>query len=1059
MLSAAEIAARLDQHPPTPEQAAIIEAPPHAVVRVIAGAGSGKTETMAQRVLWLVANSHTAPHEVLGLTFTRKAAGELGRRVAERLDQLHALGLAPSGDEFQRPDVSTYHSFASRVYRDHAVLVGMDPDAQVLSEASAWSLAQSIVRASTNPALASWDYSLDELTRVLRLFAQRLADNQVEPSLLADFVRDFTQLRDLPAGGRGGYPEVDRWLDNVAMLEPLTELAGEYARAKRVRGVIEFADQVTLARSMIEQHPEIAEDYRNRHRVVLLDEYQDTSVGQTRLLTALFSDHPVMAVGDPHQAIYGWRGASSSNLDDFVQSFGGARVQTFSLTTSWRNGHHILAAANRVAGPLREHSRIDVGALEPAPAATAERIEVAFEETLEREAERVAHWFSRLLADRANHPPSAALLVRSRTHQRVFVDALREAGVPVHVLGIGGLLDDPAIADTVCALRVIADPAAETELVRLLAGARWRIGVADLYRLREVARWLRGRDEHGVALPDKVAEVLAGSVSSHDHAGLWDALTFIVDTPANHGQRAGFTDVGLERLADARAVLGRLAAMHIVDLDELHHAIEIELGLDIETAAHPEGFRYAMARETFLEALGSYQRFADEPTPRGFVRWLDEAERRDNLSPRQEPPERGWVQVLTIHGAKGLEWDAVAIPRLVEQEMPATGHEASGWLSRGELPYPFRGDRESLPELRYQEATSRKELRDLVNEFKDAVREHRAREERRLMYVALTRAKHRLLLTGSFWAHHQSHRQPSEWLRELEQAGIIDPLPLGPENLIPPERDAADAGVWPGDPLGSRRSALERAAQAVLDHLAAGESPDTAAFDPKVARLLEADLRSGPLLRRELRARVRVSASALEAMATRPDDYRAAMARPLPQSPHRAALRGTLFHRYLEQTLAARLPAAVIDVDAEPEGIGPPELSIDEWIQAFEASPFAGVAPRAIEAELHLPLGEFILVCKMDAVFDTPTGVHIVDWKTGRQPGSERELSDKALQLAAYRLAWSQWSGVDVDSVEASFWFAGSGSLISPTRFASAEDVLGVIRRAMFRRSPKTPVG
>lgn len=1053
MISAGEIASRLGAHEPTAEQTAIIEAPPEGTYRVIAGAGSGKTETMAQRVLWLVANGHVAPDEILGLTFTRKAAGELGHRIAARLDQLHAAGVAAPGDEFQRPLASTYNAFASSVYRDHAVLLGMDPDAQVLSEASAWSLANHIVRSSSHEALADWDYSASELTRVLRVFAQRMADNRVDRDTLLGFVEEFRSLGQLPAGGRGNYPEVTGWIDNVAMLEVISELATEYTLAKRARGVIEFSDQVSLALTALEAHPEIAHEYRSRHRVVLLDEYQDTSVAQTRLLRALFSNHPVMAVGDPHQAIYGWRGASSANLDDFARSFGD-QVTTFSLTTSWRNGTQVLAAANRVAEALRETSPVDVGALLPSPTASAHAIDARFEQTLAEEAAATASWFVEILASDPSDPPSAALLLRARTHQRVFVEALREAGVPVHVLGIGGLLDDPAVADTVCALRVIADPSAESELVRLLSGAKWRIGVADLYRLFEVSRWLRGRDEHGVILPDALREALHASVSRHDQAGLWDALAFIVATPPDHSQREGFSELALERLADAHQTLQRLASMHVVELDELHHQIEQALGLDIEIAAHPQGSRYQAARETLIEALATYQRFAEDPSPRGFVRWLDEAERRDNLSPRQEPPEPGCVQVLTIHGAKGLEWDAVAISRLVEDEMPQRSRESSGWLARGELPYPLRGDRESLPTLRFAEATSRKELRDLVNEFKDEVRDHRAREERRLMYVAVTRARHRLLLTGSFWAHHQKHRAPSPWLEEIAQIGLVSALPHQPEQLTPPEQSDSTARVWPGDPLGSRREALEKSAEAIRAQMReATVSPGRAVLEALAG--LTASSSEGP--RRSMTPRMRVSASALAAMAADPDGYLSGVARPVPGPPHRAALRGTLFHQYLERTLQAPAPVPFVDIDQFSGDIDDPELSIEDWIEAFEASEFAGRSPSAIEAEIHLPLADFILVCKMDAVFDTDTGVHIVDWKTGKEPSSEQELTHKSLQLAAYRLAWSAWAGIDIDRVEASFWFAQSKRLVTPKQWAGADELERVIRRAQPTTERQTP--
>lgn len=1042
MISAKDIAALSGTEAPTPEQEAVIEAPLEGVYRVMAGAGSGKTETMAQRVIWLVANGYVSPTGVLGLTFTKKAAAELGKRIALRLGALRDHGIGEALDEFDAPQVSTYHSFASAVYRDNAVVLGMDPDATVLSEASAWGLARSVIRSSTLPALADWDYSLDELTRVVRLLAQRVSDNHVTPEIISSFVSDFRALGELPPGGRGQYADVDSWVKTVGTLETLMVLVGDYTRAKRVRGVIEFSDQVALASEIIASHPHVIERYRSEHQVVLLDEYQDTSVSQTSLLRALFEHHPVMAVGDPHQAIYAWRGASSANLAQFENDFG-ASVATFSLSVSWRNGTTILEAANHLATPLRDSSAPEVGILRAGPNASSHPLELSWSHTVEEEAKEVAAWCAGVVkTPGVDGPPSAALLLRARAHQRIFVEALHAEGVPVHILGIGGLLEDPVIADIVCVLRVIASPTAESELVRLLAGGKWRIGVADIYRVSRVRRWLGNRDEHGVVLEEEIAKALSTSVSDKDTPSLWDALSFLVSTPSSHTLRKDFAPETLERLSDVHRTVQVLARGRSGDLVELVHQIEQSLCLDIELLSHPQRDRYLAARETFFEALYSYTSIADDPSVAGFVQWLDEAQRRDNLTPRSEKAEPGCVQVLTIHGAKGLEWDAVAIPRLVEDEMPAAPRETKGWLYRGELPYPLRGDASSLPHLPFREATTRKELVDMVGRFQEDNRSHRLAEERRLMYVAMTRAKHRVLLSGSFFAHHTSHRGPSVFLRELSDAGLINPVPLHPEDPTPPVREAQSSRVWPGDPLGTRRPLIERAAELVKSAL---DNPPTAPEDPHLRVVVGGEVRSDPST--ELIPRRRVSASALEAMAGSAEDYRLRVLRPVPRQPVRAALRGTQFHAWVENHFEQRVPTALVDMEAEASEDD--VISVDELIRGFESSEFAHRQPLAIEAELHMPLRDVVVVCKIDAVFPEGTGVHIVDWKTGAPPTRQEDLERKSLQLAAYRLAWSTWTGLSLDEITASFWFATTGSLVTPRHFASADQLWEIIRRSV----------
>ena len=1026
MFSAKDLAIALKLHQPTSEQEAVIEAPWSGAYRVIAGAGSGKTETMAMRVVWLVANGHVAAHEVLGLTFTRKAAGELGHRISSRLNAVHQAGLGPESDEFERPTVSTYNSFAARLYREHATLVGLDQDASVLSEASAWGLARRVVTSSTFDELATWDLSVNEITRMVRVLASRMSENFLEPDQLESFIQEFSALRDLPPGGTGAYKDVDSWVSTIGNLGTLVRLVEAYIEAKKARGVIEFSDQVALARQICAAHPGVIDDVVRTHAVVLLDEYQDTSVAQTSLLSTLFYDRPVMAVGDPHQAIYGWRGASSSNLLDFEHAFSSEGVTTFELQTSWRNGREILRLANQIASPLQALPGPTVGVLTPSDKASSHPVEVVFEESLAEEADRVAKWLAQRLTTPGGETQSAAVLLRQRHHQRVFVDRLRDRGLRVHVLGIGGLLDDPGVVDVVCTLRVLASGQAETELVRLLTGGRWRLGVADVHALATTARWLQGRDQSGQALSEEQAAHLKTILVPSDNAGLLDALAFIVQAPESHHQRALYSPEGLTRLVDVHQTLRRISQSGITAVDELIPFIERELGLDIEILSHPKRSTLLAAREALMEAVHNYLAVSDVMSARGFVSWLEDAETRDNLTPRVEPAEPGCVQVLTIHGAKGLEWDVVALPRLVDDELPGSVRDSKGWLSRGELPYAFRGDRSTLPEFAWRGASTRKEAIEAFSQFTDDVKAHRLAEERRLMYVAVTRAKHHVLLSGSFWAHQQKPRTPSLFLREAQDAGLIDSLPLNPASDSPPEPGESEQPVWPGDPLGSRRGVVTQAAELVSANVLEKNPP----HDESVV-LLGALLERGGLYEHKNVLPVRLPASSLERLASNPEEYQSALARPVPRAPHQAALLGTLFHSYVEQRLGTTVPGPLVDMP-DSEGDVASVVSFDQWKQKFEASEFAHLEPVAIETELHVPLAGHLIICKLDAVFATADGVLIVDWKTGKKPSTDDEVAAKSIQLAAYRLAWSEWSGAPVESVQASFWFVDDEELITP---------------------------
>ncbi len=292
-VSALEIAAKLGLPAPTAQQQAVIEADFERPSLVIAGAGSGKTETMANRVLWLLANRIVRPGEVLGLTFTRKAAGELTVRVRDRIKQLRDAGLTDAGDdELDVPEISTYNSYANVLYRDNATVLGREADGTVLGAAAAWQLARTIVTRSSDPRMLEQDRTLDALTEAVLTISRALADNMADREAVRRYALEFTTIRDLPSGHpRYDYDGVLEPVRNVGELDLLVDLAAEYEAAKVQRGFIEYSDQVALALEIVRKEPRVAGEERARHRVVLLDEYQDTSVTQTWLLSELFHGH------------------------------------------------------------------------------------------------------------------------------------------------------------------------------------------------------------------------------------------------------------------------------------------------------------------------------------------------------------------------------------------------------------------------------------------------------------------------------------------------------------------------------------------------------------------------------------------------------------------------------------------------------------------------------------------------------------------------------------------------------------------------------------------------
>ncbi|MDE0545688.1 ATP-dependent DNA helicase [Microbacterium sp. C7(2022)] len=1097
-VSAHAIAAALGQFPPTQAQAAVIEAP-MAPALVVAGAGSGKTETMASRVVWLVANGWVQRHEVLGLTFTRKAAGELAERVQKRLhrlsefehagllphlDQLHAHGelavfselertrvpgeseqrrqdviralarrvgaspeVAAADALLHRPTVLTYNSFADQIVREHAVRVGRDAEVAILSESAAWLLMRRVVLSSDDDRLEHRTEALRTVIDAALRIARDCSDNLVDLDALAAFPARFDSVLERPSTSARTvvYRDVVLAHARVSGLSLLAELAREYGRQKQRLGVIDFSDQVAGALEVVGSHTTVREEMRDRFRVVLLDEYQDTSVVQTDLLATLFADSSVMAVGDPHQAIYGWRGASAGNLGGFAHAF--APTMTcgeYSLVTSWRNSSAVLDAANAVLAPLAASAPVAVEPLRARPDAPVGHVEMAFDNDLDAEADRVAEWFERVRAERAarGSATTGAVLFRSKKHMVRFGDALAQRGIPHRILGLGGLLSTPEVVDVVSTLRVISDPTAGSALIRLLAGPRWEIGLPDLRELASLSRRIARHDAALQPLPAGVLESLR-SGGGEESGSLVDALDFIARHPADHGWLAGFTVDARARLREAGEVLSGLRRAAGVPIPELVRLIESELRLDIELASNaargPARVASAQLR-AFVDELQGFLAADESGSLPALLAWLDHAEQLDEFAPRTEPPEDDVVQLLTIHGSKGLEWDAVAVVRVVKDELPSAPRDTRAWLGFGVLPYEFRGDADWLPRLRWHEdeAPTAQAMRDAILDFAEEGRARGVNEDRRLAYVAVTRARDHLLLTGSFWSGTKNPREPSVFFREIAASRGMDLS--GCDAGDNPYQGERRLLRWPLDPLGARRAHVLDAAAAVETALAS----EPVIPDRDVALLLaEREARQGAA---SLVAPTRIAASRYKDFVSDYDGTVAQIERPLPERPYRQTRVGTLFHAWVEQRsgragTGPSLDDALWESDVESDASVASEddaATLARLRERFLASEWADLTPLEVESEINftdsdLDGRDHVVICKLDAVYrrdDRGGRIEIVDWKTGVPPKTDAERAERMLQLELYRRAYHAKHGVAMDDIDVALYYVADDLIL-----------------------------
>ncbi|MRH87865.1 AAA family ATPase [Nocardia sp. SYP-A9097] len=1241
-----QLADALGLPPPTDEQAAVIAAPSGPTL-VVAGAGAGKTETMAARVVWMVANGLVEPEQVLGLTFTRKAAQQLTTRIRTRLARLAGAPLLRDIDPTGRlrglltgsePEISTYHSYAGRLLTEYGLLLPVEPTATLLTQTQLWQLAYRVV--------STWDGDLDTdrspvaVTEAVLALSGQLAEHLVEPRQLATAHQELDQLvHTLPAGPRqkGGPKKalldlLETQHERVSLLPLVERLADELRR----RGALDFGAQMSLAAKLAALHAEVSTAERTRFRLVLLDEYQDTGHSQRILLSALFggvhtqpedapgppapggtpghsasedashpptsdepSRHPgaslagihtaavdpgqkhagmteghstaevakgesaagvtggrpatevaegqpragmtdgqqragtvenqplaVTAVGDPMQSIYGWRGASAANLPRFATDFPsapGVPAPVLPLLTSWRNPPEALDLANLVADPLRlkaaEGGGVTVDALRPRPGAEAGLVALALAETVaeEREwvAERIkAEWEA--AADEGGEPPTSAVLVRRNADAAPLAEALREQGLPVEIVGLGGLLHTPEVADIVATLRLIADPAAGSAAVRILTGARWRIGVADIAALSRRARELSIRRPGGQS-----AEIT-------DTAGLDSALQEVAPEPAERaglgdaiadpGEEEQYSAQGFARIVALGRELGALRERGGQPLPELVADVERTIGVGVETQA-----RKAVAAagrehlDAFAEVVAGYS--ADHRSSlAGLLDFLSAAEEVENgLEPGEVEVAHDRVQVLTVHAAKGLEWEVVAVPHVVDGTFPS-GTGTTTWMGAlAELPTHLRGDRQQedagdgVPVLDLSDLYDRADLERALEAHKKALGGRRLDEDRRLFYVALTRTERALFVSAHHWAETGSKpKGPSDFLLELKEASEVPDSPLDRgvridrwddpplPDTVNPFTDNPPTAYWPRDPLGSRREFVEEGAALVKSAVTAldiesqpkqyefdfglPEEPATDAEidgapvdsedledeDPEgwasdVDALIAEHLAAEQAVR-EVELPGQLAATALVDLRADPAKLAARLRRPLPYPPSPFTRRGTAFHAWLQRWFGGarllafdELPGAadITDTDAE----------LVRLQEAFLASQWADRNPVEVEVSFETSIAGTVIRGRMDAVFRDPDGSWVVvDWKTGGEPKPAEEDS-VAIQLAVYRLAWARLEAARSGTPEpeilanthAAFHYVRTVRTIAPEHLAGPEELAALITTAAPLRLITTP--
>jgi DNA helicase II / ATP-dependent DNA helicase PcrA len=666
-------------------QTEAVFAPPGPLL-VLAGAGTGKTRVVIARIANLVWRG-ARPSRILAVTFTNKAAREMLARAAKSLKK--------GADE--KPEISTIHSLCVRILRRHAPRLGYPERFAIIDRGEQEAAARTVLK---------------EL---------KVADTVLRPADLLDRVgrwksraiRSDTAIDAIPADAD------DTWTLAAAGYR-------RYQNALKASGAVDFDDLLLLVDELFTHHEDVRRAEAGRFDHLLIDEYQDTSGIQERILSALARDHrSLCVVGDDDQSIYGWRGAEVSHILDFATRWPGAKVVR--LEENYRSTPEIIRAANQlIERNTRRHGKQLIAT---APAGVPPAIIQAQDET--DEARRVVGDAESLLRERQVDPSEAVILVRTGEQTRAFEQELRQRNIPYELVGSRSFFDRREVKDVMAFLRVLVDPDDDLALARIANVPPRGLAASAVQAARAAA------GSAGHSLWRELRERRDSARLSAAAAGGVDAVARLValrDAPASAPGEPRAAGV-LRRLLDTVGYLGFLEKEYEEDPAEAQTrwacVEEVAAALDAHERAHGAQRDLAAVVRAFLD---------------DFVLQVEDDERF-----KDDKPKGNVLRLMTLHAAKGLEFDCVWMVGLEEGILPHHRSLADG-------------------------------LRAID-------------EERRLCYVGVTRAKRRLMLsmclTRTKWGKSKPCR-PSRFLYEL--TGQAEKF-----SETPPEKPA------PEGPPGRRR--------------------------------------------------------------------------------------------------------------------------------------------------------------------------------------------------------------------------------------------------------------
>ena len=923
-----------------PDQREAVTAPDGPLL-IVAGAGTGKTTVLTRRIAYLIAAKRARPSEILALTFTDKAAGEM----EERVDLLVPYGYA----EFW---ISTFHAFGDRVLREQALALGLDPDCTVLTRPEQVVFFRERLFAFPLATYRPLGDPTRYIEAILTLIS-RAKDEDVGPA-------EYLVFAERLADRAQAHPEDGRLQDEARRHR---EIAGTYQKYQELMaqaGAVDFGDQVTLTLKLFREHPAILAEYRARFRHILVDEFQDTNYAQWELVKLLAGrEGNLTVVADDDQSIYKFRGAAVSNILSFTETY--PQTAEVVLTQNYRSTEPILDAAYRLIrhnDPERLEVRRGIDKRLRALREGGRPVEHRQYDTGGGEADGVAALIEAKVQSGQYRYRDIGILVRVNRDADPFLRALNMKGIPWRFSGAHGLYSREEIRLLMAFLRVVADPDESQSLYHLAGADPYRVPPLDLARCSAAARRM--------------------------HRSLFWVCT--------HLEAAGVTDLSGEALA----TLGKL----IEDLEEyIRRAQHLRAG---------EVLYHFLMESGYLKRLMAADDLASQIQVQNIARFFEKVQRfadvamldrvapfvayQDTLLEAGEDPavaeadlDMDAVSVLTVHRAKGLEFPVVFVVGLTADRFPNRGRR-----DPIELPAALVKDR--VPE--------------------GDVRLH---EERRLFYVAMTRAKEELILTSS---------------RESGTGRARKVSPFVVEALDQPRADAAVVRASP---------------EAMIARFAPREAEGWGTPDPMDPEQI-----------------LTLSYFSVDDYRTCPLKYKYIHVLRVPIREHHTVIYGKALHDAVQAYLRGKMRGrrmTLQELTAVFEGswVSRGFLSREHEEQRLEAGrrtlrrffeheEASGVVPAFVEKEFGFTLGRDRVTGRWDRIDARGEDVAVIDYKSSavRDPKEAKRRARESLQLAIYALAYRQMTGRNPTRVELHFLESGLTGVAekTPEEIAETEGII-----------------